>query len=233
MSVAVTRGTNDKPVASRELDRLMSSYHGMSGDLFIGFPIISTPQGRHRIDALYVSPKKGIVIFDLIEGTNTSGYEGRQDDSANKLEGRLKTYRALMHRRTLRIPVHTISFAPGVGDPERYGDEYPLANINTIRYFFENIDWPERQEDVFRSALSAIQNISTIRRGKTNRITRMDNSRGAKLGSLEDSIATLDNMQSKAVVETVEGVQRIRGPGWLRKDDCAGVEGCIPSCTTR
>ena len=32
-----------------------------------------------------------------------------------------------------------------------------------------------------------------------------------KLELLEKSIATLDNMQSKAVIETVEGVQRIRG----------------------
>ena len=36
-------------------------------------------------------------------------------------------------------------------------------------------------------------------------------SRGAKLGHFEDSIATLDMLQSKAVIETVDGVQRIRG----------------------
>lgn len=211
MSVSVTRGTNDKPVASRKLSNLFSNYHDMSGDLFIGFPIISTPRGRHRIDALYVSPVKGIVIFDLIEGTNTSGYEDRQDDSANKLEGRLKTYRSLMHRRSLLIPIHTISFAPGVRKPEMCDEGYPLANSNTVRRFLQNLDWPNRQENVFKSALSAIQNISTIRRGKTSRTTYIKNSRGAKLGRLEDSIATLDNMQSKAVVETVEGVQRIRG----------------------
>ncbi len=34
---------------------------------------------------------------------------------------------------------------------------------------------------------------------------------GAKLKRLEDSIATLDHRQHKAVLETVEGVQRIRG----------------------
>ena len=38
-----------------------------------------------------------------------------------------------------------------------------------------------------------------------------ENSRGAKLKRLEDSIATLDNRQSRAVIETVNGVQRIRG----------------------
>ena len=38
-----------------------------------------------------------------------------------------------------------------------------------------------------------------------------EDSQGAKLKQLENSIATLDNLQSKAVIETVDGVQRIRG----------------------
>jgi superfamily I DNA and RNA helicase len=59
--------------------------------------------------------------------------------------------------------------------------------------------------------LSALQNISTIRKSKTKRSIAKEHSRGAKLKRLEESIATLDNLQSKAVIETVEGVQRIRG----------------------
>ncbi|MEM8642768.1 MAG: ATP-binding domain-containing protein, partial [Cyanobacteria bacterium P01_G01_bin.54] len=63
----------------------------------------------------------------------------------------------------------------------------------------------------YQKALSALQSISTIRRRKGDRITIKEDSRGSKLKKLEDSIATLDNLQSKAVIETVEGVQRIRG----------------------
>ncbi|MEL7409314.1 MAG: AAA family ATPase, partial [Cyanobacteria bacterium J06558_2] len=40
---------------------------------------------------------------------------------------------------------------------------------------------------------------------------KKDNSRGARLKKLEDFIANLDRNQSEAVIETVEGVQRIRG----------------------
>lgn len=58
MSVSVTRGTNDKPVASQELSKLISGCDDMSGDLFVGFPIISTPQGRYGIDAL---SERGVV----------------------------------------------------------------------------------------------------------------------------------------------------------------------------
>lgn len=44
-----------------------------------------------------------------------------------------------------------------------------------------------------------------------------ENSRGARLKQLEDSIANLDNLQGRAVIETVNGVQRIRGLAGSRK----------------
>jgi superfamily I DNA and RNA helicase len=64
---------------------------------------------------------------------------------------------------------------------------------------------------LFPQLASAIQAISTIRKGKKRKETTKEDSRGGKLKALEDSIATLDNEQSAAVIETVEGVQRIRG----------------------
>jgi superfamily I DNA and RNA helicase len=59
--------------------------------------------------------------------------------------------------------------------------------------------------------VSVIQAISTLRRGRKKRELHNENSRGAKIKALEDSIANLDSQQSAAVVETYEGVQRIRG----------------------
>ncbi|HSN65110.1 MAG TPA: hypothetical protein VLS94_00635 [Fusibacter sp.] len=59
--------------------------------------------------------------------------------------------------------------------------------------------------------LAVIQSISTIRKGRKKREVQKVNSRGTKLKQLEDSIANLDNLQHRAVIETVKGVQRIRG----------------------
>src|SRR5206468_3119927 len=56
-----------------------------------------------------------------------------------------------------------------------------------------------------------LQSLSTIRKARTKRTVVQPDSRGARLQHLEDSIATLDMLQSKAVIETVDGVQRIRG----------------------
>ena len=59
--------------------------------------------------------------------------------------------------------------------------------------------------------MSAIESVSTIRKGRTRQTPESKHSRGAKLKKLEDSIATLDPKQNRAVIETVEGIQRIRG----------------------
>ncbi len=212
VSVDIIQGTNDKPVSSRELVNRVSQDRSLSGRLFIGFPIVGTAEGRHPIDALLVSPDQGIVIFDLIEGTEPGEYGKRQDDSANKLEARLKTHPELMRRRDLKIELHTLSFAPGISDLRRHAEAgYVLANAESLTCELERFEWKEREGNVYEAALSAIQSISTIRKSRTKRSVTRTDSRGAKLKRLEDSIATLDNLQSKAVLETVEGVQRIRG----------------------
>ncbi|MDE2916660.1 MAG: ATP-binding domain-containing protein [Paracoccaceae bacterium] len=212
MSIDIVRGASSKPAASQALDSLMSTQTELSGQLFIGYPIISTPEGRHPIDALLVTPDKGVVVFDLIEGIDTGDYGSRQDDSANKLEARLKTHRELMKGRDLRIGIHTISFAPGISNPSsQTQDNYPLVNSSSLLQKLRTFTWREPDKEVYKKTLSAIESISTIRKSGMKRTTTQETSRGSKLKRLEDSIATLDNMQIKAVIETVEGVQRIRG----------------------
>jgi len=211
-SVTVIRGTNDKPAASNALAAVLTNQTSIGGELLIGYPIIGTPEGRYPIDALLVSPEAGIVVFDLIEGTNPGNFAEHQDDLANKLEARLRVHRELVERRALLIDLHSVSFAPAISDTSRYSDdEYPIANSETLLGVLKALTWSGYSKPVLDAALSAIQSISTIRKSRTRRSIANQNSRGAKLKRLEDSIATLDHLQSKAVVETVEGVQRIRG----------------------
>ena len=211
-SLSIIRGTNDKPASSQALVKFFSEQPDCDGNLFVGYPIIGTSEGRHPIDALLVSPEKGIVIFDLVGGTEPGDYGLRQDDAANKLEARLKTHSDLMRRRDLLVRIHTVSFAPGVNEPGKHADEdYPLANLETLPKTLQDFEWTDREENAYEAALSVIQSISTIRKSKAKRHVTQKDSRGAKLKRLEDSIATLDNLQGKAVIETVEGVQRIRG----------------------
>ena len=213
MSVEIVRGTSQKPVSSDALVEIMARQSSLSGQLFIGYPIINTSAGPHPIDALLVSPDRGIVVFDLIEGREAGDYGARQDDSANRLEARLKAYRELMRRRDLIVPIHTVSFAPAIDDPASCGDpEYPIENASSLLQALDLFTWQDpRDPDAFHKALSAIENISTIRKSGPGRHVTQEHSRGAKLARLESSIATLDHLQRRAVIETVEGVQRIRG----------------------
>ncbi len=213
MSVSIIRGTNDKPVASQELAALMAECDDISGHLFIGYPIVNTPTGPHHVDALLVSPDRGLVIFDLVEGTTPGDYQTRQDDSANTLDGKLKTHRRLMERRQLRVPIHTLSFAPAVqaayvGVDDR---DYPLADRADLVTKLHSFEWSRPERHVYEAVLSALENVSAIRQSRTKRTVTQEDSRGARLKRLEESIATLDATQGRAVIETVDGVQRIRG----------------------
>lgn len=212
MGVEIVQGTNQKPASSQLLVEMFSSQTNLTGHLFIGYPIINTSEGRHLIDAVFMSADKGIVLFDLIEGSDVGDYEFRQDDSANKLEGRLKAHRELMQRRDLLIPIHTISFAPGINNLSLYSKyDYPLVNSKSFAYEMKNLRWDNSDKKIYKKSLSVIESVSTIRKNRLGRAAIKENSRGHRLKELEDSIATLDNMQIRAVIETVEGVQRIRG----------------------
>lgn len=205
----IVRGTNDKPVASEALASLVESISDPGAQLFIGYPIIGAADGAHPIDALYFSPRVGLVIFDLVEGADLGEYDARQDDAANKLQSKLLTFRSLVRRRHLLIAIHTVTFAPAARVvPD---EEYPVTNAENFVDILEGLSWADASNDVFKAAVSALENISALRRNRQDRIIEHPDSRGARLLTLEKSIATLDALQSKAVIETVNDVQRIRG----------------------
>ena len=206
------RGVNGKPVASRALEQVLFSIDGLSGVCFFGFPLIATPEGKSFIDATLVSPEKGIVLFDLIEGTELGEYTERQDDLATKIEAKLKLHKELVKKRKLLPPLEVMTFVPAIHDYAALQQEdYPLANDDGLVAILAQFTWNGVTEDIYRMTLSAVESLSTLRKARSKREVSRPDSRGAKLKRLEDSIATLDHRQNRAVVETVDGVQRIRG----------------------
>lgn len=210
----VVRGTNDKPVSSRMLADFFEADEAApaGGELFVGYPITTAADGPRPIDAVYVSPHHGVVVFDLVEGKELDGYDDRQDDAATRLEVRLKQHADLVKRRNLQIPIYAVTVAPGltIGQlPE--DDDYPVATDETLSEVLEDFDWPDSDLDIYRRTISALQSISGIRRSHTARPSDQANSRGSIIKQLENSIATLDAQQGRAVIETARDVQRIRG----------------------
>lgn len=208
--VTIITGTTNKPMASEALKGFFQANEALDGYLYIGYPIIGTVDGAYPIDGLWISPSKGLVVFNLIEGKNIDGYQDAQDDCANKVEAKLKGYKQLMKKRTLCVPINVITYAPALVRCPNVDEDYPLCiNNDSLFTHIDDLDWED--SGYYEALVSVLQAISTIRKGKKKREIVNPQSRGAKLRSLEDSIANLDNRQSRAVIETVEGVQRIRG----------------------
>lgn len=208
--VNIVWGTTKKPVVSQQLaDFFQARLQHFSGDLYVGYPIIAAPDGAFPIDAVWISPEKGILIFCLIEGRSIEGYEAAQDESANRLETKLRSHLSLMRGRTLLAAPNVITFAPAAQVAGHEQPGYPLCDLSNLEHAIDTISWEHPEK--FEAVLSALQSISTIRKGKRTRKVANPESKGSKLKLLEDSIAHLDNIQGKAVIETVHGVQRIRG----------------------
>ncbi|MEK4974712.1 ATP-binding domain-containing protein [Niallia sp. FSL R7-0648] len=209
--VTVIPGTSTKPEASRLLADYFEGLTGMDDTyLYTGYPIIGTANGPYPIDAVFLSSKYGLVIIDLIEGKDITGYEEKQDESYNKMESKLRNYKELTSKRQLRASISVVTFAPTVNNLVQNLD-YPIYNMNNLDDLFDDLEESPYTEEDFKKLLSVLQSISTIRNNRTSRKITKKDSRGDKLRKVEDSIANLDNQQSRAVIETVDGVQRIRG----------------------
>ncbi|MDY2801022.1 MAG: ATP-binding domain-containing protein [Fusobacterium mortiferum] len=208
--VTIITGTTKKPVSSERLKKFFQNHEEFQGYLYIGYPIIGTIEGAYPIDCLWISPDIGLVVFNLIEGKEIEGYQEIQDDCANKIEAKLKGYRELVNKRNLCVEINIITYAPAIGNKKENDNDYPLCSTEyELEQQIKKLKWENKS--YYQNLVSVLQAISTIRKGKKRRETTNSDSRGTKLKKLEDSIANLDNQQSRAVIETVEGVQRIRG----------------------
>ena len=205
----IIMGATQKPLASEELKKIFTENQNLEGYLYIGYPIIGTVEGAFSIDALWISREHGLVIFNLVENKDIENYQDLQDDCANKIEAKLKGYKQLVEKRNLCVDINVLTFAPKLKKIEEFDEDYPLVNSETLYKILDSYIW--NKNEYYEDLISVLQAISTIRKGKKRRVVMNSHSRGWKLKALEDSIANLDNQQSKAVIETVDGVQRIRG----------------------
>lgn len=200
----------EKPESSKSLADELSSIGGLSGYLYLGYPVIGSPTGPIKFDALLVSDTAGLVGFDLVEGTELGDFQSRQDDIASMLDVRLKPHAGLKDKRALKFEIGVVTYAPAKPVIPLVEDPYVIANRNSLKETINTFKW-QCDDAVFKNLLAAIQVVTSIRAGKLKREPKKKDSRGAKLKRVEESIANLDQHQSQAVIETVEGVQRIRG----------------------
>lgn len=211
--VTIINGSTTKPASTLQLIDFFTEHTEYSGVLYTGYPVMGGVGGPLSIDAVWVSKEKGVVVFCLEEGKelDNSKIQEVQDESYGRIYSKLVGYKTLMKGRKLQVKISVVTFAPGRDDADQFGDEeYPVCASNTLEScLFRSGECVD--EKIYEETVSIIQSVSSIRKGVKKRIVNDVNSRGSKLKALEDSIANLDNRQGRAVIESVDGVQRIRG----------------------
>ena len=200
----------EKPISSKLLADALVADDALDGYLYLGYPVIGSPMGPMKMDALLISPTVGLIAFDLVEGTELGDFKARQDEVASMLEVRLKPHPGLKNGRELKFAINVVTYAPAKPILPEVENPYYLANRGNLIDQVKDFAWKASNE-VFKSLVAAIQVVTSIRAGKMKREPLNHDSRGARLKRVEESIANLDQHQSQAVIETVDGVQRIRG----------------------
>ena len=205
--LTIVRGVTSKQVLADDVIDILNTLN-LDGYFYLGYPVLGGIDGKIKVDALLVCKQCGLVIFDLEMSTEESIAEKTEllDELYNNMESRLKRYGYLSKRRNLQIPINVVSYAPRFRES---GDEICVSKTE-LEAYLSSLRWEESGE-YYTKLLEAIQMISQLKkRGSRNNLQK-PTSRGSKLKAIENQISCLDKYQSKAVIETVEGVQRIRG----------------------
>jgi superfamily I DNA and RNA helicase len=223
----VIRGETNKPESSQILADYFEARTDIEGCLYLGYPIIGAIDSGYPIDALILSKQQGAIIFHLIDDSfdESINIGEIQDESFTKLELKLKQHKELIKKTYLDIELNVVTFAPSWAGKARFesesksdvtlesnlGVDYPIlvTKDDLDNYLNSMVSMEDKYYEKLLSIIHPIKNIN-YRQHKHNDIENSD-SKGAKLKKSEDSIANLDRQQSVAVIETVDGVQRIRG----------------------
>lgn len=208
--IDIIRGASEKPVSTDTLIKHLENASIKEGIFYTGYPIIGEVEGQSAIDGLLISLEHGIIVFDIVEETQQTDRESLRDELYNIMLQRLIGHKELTAKRgQLKANLTVVTFAPawqkGTNQDEEiliYGSDLSKLLSNEKQYYFE--------DDDYRKLLQTIQAITKLKHKAPRKVSK-ENSKGAILNEIEKSISNLDRQQSKAVIETVNGIQRIRG----------------------
>ncbi|MBE7682210.1 DEAD/DEAH box helicase [Paenibacillus sp. P13VS] len=207
--VSIIRGSHEKYASTQQLVSYFDSRPEIDGVLYLGYPIIGSSDGAIDVDAMLISPQHGLILFDLVEGIEFEDRSEIRDDLYRRMKAKLTEYKSLSSKRELQVLVGVATFATGWRALDESQKEFDIiTNDEELERFLASQEWGAG--NYYAPLLQSVQAITNIK-NTPKREVKKPNSKGAILKSLEESISNLDNRQSQAVIETVDGPQRIRG----------------------
>lgn len=203
-------GEKTNPLAADELIDVLTNID-INGTLYIGYPIIASPDEPILIDALLTTLEHGVVLIDFegyTDGISPDQMRERQDDLYTALFQKLLGVRSLRTGRELSIEVKVVTLRPPGTIPS--GDKELIATTSDkVPSLLKR--FPSIKRDQLKALNSAIQRVATIKPIRKRLSVTRNGSKGGILRNMEKEIANLDQWQKHAAVELPNGPQRIRG----------------------
>jgi len=205
-------GTKTNPIATDQLVQDLAKLN-LGGTLYLGYPVLATPDETVLVDALLISENQGVVLFHFPKDKPSDDLfwekiEERHNDLYVAITQKLIGYKSLRKGRDL-------GFQPVVRCYVSYEVTVPIdkedlvVTRNNLAAIISGLQ--PIPEQYFKAVQSAIQRVSSIKPFKKRASVQKPDSKGAILKSIEREIANLDTWQSHAAVETPDAPQCIRG----------------------
>ena len=184
------------------------------GTIYLGYPVLATADLQVQVDALLVSPERGLVAFQMSSHLPTSDGEWRkaisdQDELYSALESHLSRHSSLRRGRHFAVEIETVTVFPEPVSAPPAAVEGHYCSLEEVPDLVGNLT--SLESSLYRNLEAALQRVTTIKPSKRRADVAGADSKGAVLKRIEAGIANLDFWQKQAAIESPEGAQRIRG----------------------
>lgn len=206
--IDIKQGLSNKAPASTELLVKFFKANSFEGKLYTGYPILYAGGESITLDALWISEQYGVIAFDLIEGNKISDRSEYRDSIFTKLKSLLSQYKELNIRRDFAVSIEVITFAPACKSTAL---DYTTTSELELKKIIEEklVKWSH--PELITQTISVIQSVVKLKPIINRDYVVKNDSKGAIIKKLEETIANLDNQQETAIIEYKGGIQRIRG----------------------
>jgi superfamily I DNA and RNA helicase len=200
-------------VIAELLESALTKATQIDGQYYRGFPVLATRDGPITLDGLLCSKEHGVTIFHFLDNKEIAAeFIDSVDEIHLKVFARLSEIPQLSKKRELAVPISSIVYAPNIpkNQYEEFNDSLLLSrDEQELIKNITGLDW--EHPDLFDAVLSRLQSLTNLKPKNKRTYVKTEGSKGDVLKKLEKSLATLDVNQTRAVLENIDGVQRIRG----------------------
>jgi superfamily I DNA and RNA helicase len=159
---------------------------GLTGTLYVGYPVLAIDDGRVEFDAVLVSRNRGVIIFDIYSfagrthtesgGSVSSQVDSRQEQLYAALYNKLNSFKELRRGRHLLVDIITVAIDP-IADKSAWNDDDDthVVSLKSLDIIPE-LAASDRLNDIEVQHLNAaIQRISNLRPPKKrDNVTRQN-----------------------------------------------------------